>query len=137
MRRRRLPRVLSREILALCAVLAVPLAGLGTAAARAAGDAAPAGPTDPAAVQAGRKLFLRYCAECHGEDARGSRRAPPLDSERVRQQPPEDLFRFVTDGNLRAGMPSWSRLTAARRWQLVAYLRSLPPAPASPAADGH
>jgi mono/diheme cytochrome c family protein len=97
-----------------------------------------AGPTgSAAAVQAGRKLFLRHCADCHGEDARSGRRAPPLDSERVRQTPDEDLLWFLTNGNLRTGMPAWSRLPAARRWQILAYLRSLPAPPGRPAADDH
>jgi mono/diheme cytochrome c family protein len=100
----------------------------------AAGRAPAGSPADPAAVQAGRKLFLRHCAECHGEDARGGRRAPPLDTERVRQATAEDLFWFVTNGNLRTGMPSWSRLPSARRWQILAYLRSLPAPPGPPAA---
>jgi mono/diheme cytochrome c family protein len=77
---------------------------------------------NPAAVLAGRKLFLRHCAECHGEDAQGSRKVPSLASVMVRQAPPGDLFWFVTNGNLRAGMPAWSRLPAARRWQIVSFL---------------
>jgi mono/diheme cytochrome c family protein len=85
----------------------------------------------PEAVLAGRKLFLRYCAECHGADARGGRRAPSLDTDRVREAPPGGLFWFLTNGNLRKAMPPWSRLPEAQRWQLAAYLKTLgrPPAP--------
>jgi mono/diheme cytochrome c family protein len=140
--KRRLPQPLSRAVRLLSLALAGALsaaaaAGGGTSdpAAAAAATAAGAG-ADPAAIQAGRKLFLRHCAECHGEEARGSRRAPALDSQRVRQAPAEDLFWFVTNGNLRTGMPSWSRLPAARRWQILAYLRSLPAPPGPPAANG-
>jgi hypothetical protein len=78
----------------------------------------------PEAAAAGHKLFLRHCAECHGDDGRGSRRAPSLDSGRLRQAPASALFWFLTNGRLVAGMPSWSRLPAARRWQLVAYLQA-------------
>lgn len=77
------------------------------------------------AVAAGRKLFERYCAECHGDDSRGRGNAPSLDSERVQRAPPGDLFWFLTNGNLRAGMPSWSRLPDAQRWQIVMYLKTL------------
>lgn len=77
----------------------------------------------PEAAAAGRKLFLRHCAECHGEDGRGSRRAPSLDSRRLRQASAGALFWFLTNGRLVAGMPSWSRLPAARRWQIIAYLQ--------------
>ncbi len=79
----------------------------------------------PEAPLAGRKLFKRHCAECHGADARGRGKAPPLDSEEVAQAPPGTLFWFVTNGNLRAGMPSWSRLPDAQRWQLVTFLKAL------------
>jgi len=34
------------------------------------------------------------------------------------------LFWFLY-GNLKHGMPSWSRLPDERRWQLVSYLKSL------------
>ena len=77
------------------------------------------------------KLFRRHCAECHGEDAAGRGKAPPLVSERVQGAPPGDLFWFLTNGNLGAGMPSWSRLPDARRWLLVSFLKTLrsPPDP--------
>jgi mono/diheme cytochrome c family protein len=78
----------------------------------------------PAAVAAGRKLFLRHCAECHGDAGRGSRRGPSLDSRRMREAAPGALFWFLTNGRLAAGMPEWSRLPAARRWQIIAYLQS-------------
>lgn len=79
----------------------------------------------PDAAVAGRKLFLRHCAECHGEKAEGGRNAPPLRSGRVREAPDGVLFWFLKEGNLRAGMPSWSGLPPAQRWQIVSFLRSL------------
>jgi mono/diheme cytochrome c family protein len=72
---------------------------------------------------AGKKLFLRYCAECHGEDGRGSDDAPPLQSELVRSAPPGALVWFLKNGNLRRGMPSWSRLPEAQLWQIVTHLQ--------------
>lgn len=78
------------------------------------------------ATRAGAKLFRQHCAECHGANADGGRRAPSLHG--VGSMSDEALFRFVTNGNLRRGMPSWSRLPDERRWQLIAYLRSLQPA---------
>lgn len=77
------------------------------------------------AALAGEKLFKRHCAECHGVDARGREHAPPLDSAAVYQAPPGDLFWFLTNGNLWRGMPSWSRLPDAQRWQIVSYLKTL------------
>jgi mono/diheme cytochrome c family protein len=84
----------------------------------------------PEAVRAGRKLFQRYCAECHGADLAGRGKAPALDSGWVEQAMPGDLYWFLTNGNLRTGMPSWSRLPDQQRWQLVTYLKSLPKAQA-------
>jgi mono/diheme cytochrome c family protein len=79
----------------------------------------------PAAAMAGRKLFMRHCSECHGADALGGQPGPPLDSDRVQAAPPGDLFWFLTNGNLRRGMPAWSRLPDARRWQIISFLRTL------------
>ena len=81
------------------------------------------------AVRAGRKLVARHCASCHGEDGHGGRSAPPLDTAAVRRAAAGDLFWLLTNGDLRAGMPSWSSLPDARRWQIVAYLQSVEPAP--------
>ena len=79
----------------------------------------------PNAVLAGRKLFLRHCAQCHGEKAEGGRNGPPLRSGRVREATDGVLFWFLKNGNLRAGMPSWSGLPPAQRWQIVSFLKSL------------
>jgi len=79
--------------------------------------------TEP--VGAGAKLFRDHCAKCHGTDAGGRKDAPSLRSARVQQRPDDSLFRFLTNGDLKRGMPSWSRLPDERRWQLVAYLKSL------------
>ena len=96
--------------------------GLASVPASAPELANPFGESAAAAV-AGRKLFVRHCAECHGDDGRGGRRGPSLDSRRMRQASPGALFWFLTNGRLAAGMPEWSRLPAARRWQIIAYLQ--------------
>jgi mono/diheme cytochrome c family protein len=77
------------------------------------------------AVRAGHKLFARHCTECHGEDGRGGRNAPPLNGETIGRATAGDLFWFLTNGNLRTGMPAWSHLPDARRWQIVAFLKTL------------
>jgi copper transport protein len=76
------------------------------------------------AVQAGRKLVARHCAECHGPDGHGGRNAPPLATDEVRAAGAGELFWVLTNGHLGAGMPSWSRLPEARRWQIVSFLKS-------------
>jgi mono/diheme cytochrome c family protein len=91
----------------------------------AGGAAVPAEPAQAPTALAGRKLFLRHCAQCHGEDGHGSRRGPDLDSARVRQATPAELFELLTSGRLRRGMPAWTRLPPEQRRQLVAYLEML------------
>lgn len=80
---------------------------------------------DPQAAAAGAKLFQRHCAQCHGHDAGGRNGKPNLRSHRVRLATPGELEWLLTNGSLRHGMPSWSRLPEPQRWQLVSYLKSL------------
>jgi mono/diheme cytochrome c family protein len=79
----------------------------------------------PDAVLAGEKLFRHHCAGCHGEDAQGKGRAVNLRSHAVQDALPGELVWFLRNGNLAAGMPSWSGLPEPRRWQIVTYLKSL------------
>lgn len=79
----------------------------------------------PDAVLAGEKLFRQHCAECHGAKARGIGRAVNLHSPTVQNATPGELVWFLGNGNLSRGMPSWSGLPEQRRWQIVAYLKSL------------
>ena len=83
---------------------------------------------DTDAVRAGHKLFARHCTQCHGENGRGGRNAPPLDTVAVRGAAAGELFWLLTNGRLRAGMPAWSHLPDARRWQIVAFLNAFDPA---------
>src|SRR5215471_6471570 len=53
---------MSRSLLALCFVVAAPLA------ARA----------DDAQVSEGQKLYAEHCASCHGDNGEGSKKAPPV-----------------------------------------------------------
>ena len=80
---------------------------------------------NPSAAGGGRKLFLRNCAECHGNETAGTGRAPGLHLAPVQEQSDGALFWKITNGNLGRGMPVWSRLPEAQRWQLVLFLRSL------------
>jgi len=83
--------------------------------------------TDPDAVAAGRKLFEGHCAECHGDAADGSKKAPSLRADPVQQATPGALFWILTNGVVRRGMPVWSKLPEPQRWQIVSYLKSLGP----------
>jgi mono/diheme cytochrome c family protein len=88
---------------------------------------------DPDAVAAGAILFQQHCAECHGDSAQGSRKAPSLLAPEVQKATPGTLFWLITNGVVRKKMPVWSKLPEAQRWQLVRYIQSL--GPAAPGAE--
>lgn len=88
----------------------------------------------PQAAAGGKKLFLRNCVECHGEDGSGiaKKHAADLQLAVVQQQSDGTLFWKITNGNTDRGMPSFSNLPEMQRWQLVLFLRSLKPATKTP-----
>jgi mono/diheme cytochrome c family protein len=95
--------------------------------AASAEDAARPNPlgNQPTAAAGGQRLFGQRCGACHGEDGRGTPRAPDLTQADVQAQTDGALFWKVSGGNTRGGMPSSSFLPAAQRWQLVLHLRVL------------
>ncbi|MFB3920801.1 MAG: cytochrome c [Terriglobia bacterium] len=90
----------------------------------------------PEAIQAGKKLYQRHCASCHGDDARGREDAPSLYSPEVRGATPGAKLWFLKNGNLRGGMPAWSRLPDQQLWQLVTFLDTLQEGPRDLPGDG-
>jgi cytochrome c oxidase cbb3-type subunit 2 len=80
----------------------------------------------PEAVAAGALLYKDHCAQCHQADAVGDgKKKPSLKTDRVRTATDGDLEWFLRQGDRSHGMPSWSSLPEARRWQIIAYLRSI------------
>jgi mono/diheme cytochrome c family protein len=82
--------------------------------------------TRPELAPGGTKLFLRNCAECHGKNGEGLKKAADLQLPVVQGQTDGTLFWKITNGNPDRGMPSFSRLPELQRWQLVLHLRTLP-----------
>ncbi len=80
---------------------------------------------DERARAAGRKLFLRECAACHGGSAEGIGKAPPLRTPAVWNAPDGAIEWALRNGSLGSGMPSFSQIPPAQRWQIVTYLKSL------------
>ena len=80
----------------------------------------------PDAIAAGRRIFVDRCSHCHGENAEGTKKRPPLRSERVQEQATEgDLHWLLVNGNMRKGMPSWAKLPDQQIWQVITYVKSL------------
>ncbi len=75
-------------------------------------------------TQAGKRLFERYCASCHGKEGEGIGKAVSLNTERIQKTKEGELFWFLRNGNSREGMPAWSRLPDPQIWQLVTFLQS-------------
>jgi mono/diheme cytochrome c family protein len=92
-------------------------------------DAAKANPlADQSGVLAGgRKVYGQRCTTCHGDEGRGTDRALSLVAADVQAQTDGALFWKITSGNTHGGMPSFSFLPEAQRWQLVMHLRTLSP----------
>ena len=72
------------------------------------------------------ELFSRNCAGCHGENARGTAKAPGLEmNPRVAGRSVDQLSAFLERGNIAAGMPSFGDLPAVDRRALAQYLLAL------------
>lgn len=83
---------------------------------------------DADAVSAGGKLYAEKCAKCHGENAEGKGHHPSLRTQTVQQAAPGELEWLIQHGNRWHMMPSFASLPEIQRWQIVSYIKSLPPA---------
>ena len=81
--------------------------------------------SDPDAVVAGQLLFEDHCAECHGPAGGGGKKGLSLRHAEVQNAADGTLFWLLTNGVAWKGMPVWSKLPEAQRWQIVRYLKSL------------
>jgi len=79
---------------------------------------------EPEILAGGKKVFHQRCAVCHGKDGTGGNRGPNLMTARVQRQSDGALFWKISSGNTRTGMPGFSFLPEAQRWQLVLHLRA-------------
>jgi mono/diheme cytochrome c family protein len=81
----------------------------------------------PEAAVAGRKLYLRRCAQCHAPGGEGKEKAPSLRAPVIQNAAPGILFWMVKNGNRKNGMPGWAGLPEQQIWQVVTYVKSLGP----------
>lgn len=80
----------------------------------------------PESISAGALIYKEHCEQCHKADATGDgHKKPSLSTDRIRSTTDGDLEWFLRQGDIAHGMPSWSSLPQAQRWQLVTYLRSI------------
>jgi mono/diheme cytochrome c family protein len=81
---------------------------------------------NPAAPAIGRKLFMKICVNCHGEDGSAhDTEATDLRCPEVQGQSDGSLFWKITNGNTTNGMPPFAALGETDRWDIVSFLRTL------------
>lgn len=81
---------------------------------------------DPEALQVGQRLFLNYCAQCHGSDARGALGFPNLrDEEWLYGSDPQAIKTTILDGR-QGAMPAWGAVVGEQGVEeLTAYVLTL------------
>jgi mono/diheme cytochrome c family protein len=76
------------------------------------------------AAAAGKTLYSKNCAQCHGNNKQGMGPAPALDTQQVEAAKPGELLWFISTGKPASGMPAWPTLTKQQKWQVVTYLQT-------------
>ncbi len=80
---------------------------------------------DKQAMEMGKRLFLTYCMQCHGADARGAKGFPNLtDSDWQFGGEPAQIEQTIADGRM-GMMPAHAQLGADTIKDLANYVRSL------------
>lgn len=127
---------------ALAALLALATPWPAVAADAPTVKTEPVKPTPVAAdLDAGKKLYQRYCSQCHGDEGKGDGPAAEFVYPRPRdftlaifkvrttlsgQLPTDhDLFHIISEGLPGTSMPAWKKYLAENdRWQLVHYVKT-------------
>jgi mono/diheme cytochrome c family protein len=81
---------------------------------------------NPVAIRAGKDLFNRDCAECHGLNGVGDKGAPAFDTGGFMHGGADaDVFHTIRTGVDGTEMEPHKAFTDQETWQLVAYIKSL------------
>jgi glucose/arabinose dehydrogenase/cytochrome c5 len=86
----------------------------------------------PAAVTAGRIAYGQNCGSCHGRNGAGTGNIPSLAKKTAQSATDGEIFWFITKGDVANGMPAWDKMPEPKRWQIIAYVKSLRGQPAAP-----
>lgn len=100
-------------------------------AARAGRELANPIPATPESMARGKKLYERFCLECHGTQGKGDGplipkfpNPPSFTSKAVREYPEGRLYHVISRGS--GMMASYaSQIAPEDRWKIVHYVRSL------------
>lgn len=76
-------------------------------------------------LEAGRTLYTKACAMCHGANGQGTGNIPSMATGPTQQAKPGELFWYITRGDKANGMPSWAGMSDASRWKIVLFLRNM------------
>ncbi len=83
-------------------------------------------------IEAGKTLFNKYCASCHGENGKakteiaGRMKVKPADLTATHGITDGEIYYVVTNGIKKSGMPSFkARTKLNERWQLTLYVKHL------------
>lgn len=91
-------------------------------------------PLPPIALEEGRAIYERHCADCHGPEGRGdgkqaislSPRPGNLVSTQTSAKSDQDLLKIIANGRPRTAMTGWNeRLSDNEQRAVLAYIRSL------------
>lgn len=91
-------------------------------------------PVAPLALEQGRTIYERHCADCHGLEGRGdgkqaislSPRPGNLISAQTSAKSDQDLLKIIANGRPRTAMAGWNeRLSDDEQRAVLAYIRSL------------
>ena len=95
-------------------------------------------PADATSVAAGKALYAKNCASCHGDAGKGDGRM----GEELNPKPPDltdadwkhgstdgEIFKVIHDGSPKTGMKAFGRkLSEHEIWDVINYIRSIGPA---------
>lgn len=98
-----------------------------TSTAQASAEVAKAAsPLIPPLVSDGKRIYDQYCASCHESSthtqSQTQKAAKTISSDWLRVNTPKELFDLLTNGLIDQGMPSFTQLSSADRWDIVSYL---------------